>query len=209
MIKNTICLLVFVVCLGVIHTPTIADPGDLLQTFVNPNPGNKPPSGKFYPRPAVAAVGNNLVLGFPFDDTFGTDAGIAYLFDARTGNVLRMFTSPNPTQGGTFGCAVAAVGNKRLIGARRESPPGRTKPFGAAYVFDATTGELLHTLQKPSPAEEDYFGWPVCARGEVFLVGCDADDTGAKNAGAVFLFDGSTGELLWAFRKPQPKAGDV
>jgi hypothetical protein len=207
--KTTICCLAWAFCLGLTPTLAIADPGDLLQTFVNPSPGTEPPSVKFFPRPAVAAVGQNLLLGFPFDDTFGHDAGIAYLFDTRTGKVLRRFQSPNPVQGGTFGCAVAASGNRLLITARQETPPGKPKHTGAAYVFDASTGELLHTLQKPAPAEEDYFGWPVDVLGEGFLVGCAHDDTGGKNAGAVFLYHSSTGELLWAFRKPQPKASDV
>ena len=207
--KNTTCLLVFVVCLGLIPMSALADPGNLLQTFVNPNPGSKPLPIEFFPRPTQAAVGNNLVIGFPFDDTFGTDVGIAYLFDTRTGKVLRTFKSPNPARGGMFGCALATVGNRLLIGAYQENTPDKPKGAGAAYVFDARTGELLHTLQKPSPAEGDYFGMFVGVLGENFLVSCIRDDTGAKDAGALFLYDSATGELLWAFRKPEPKANDL
>ena len=29
---------------------------------------------------------------------------------------------------------------------------------GSAYVFDAATGNLLHTLNNPTPAASDYFG---------------------------------------------------
>jgi len=198
----------FALCFAFIPTPAIADPGDLLQTFVNPNPSTEPPSAHFYGRPDMAAVGKNVVLGFPFDDTFGNDAGIAYLIDTRTGEVLRTFKSPNPVHGGTFGSDVAAVGNRVLISAYRESQPDKPPLCGAAYVFDASTGELLHTLQKPAPAEGDHFGWPVGVLGEDFLVSCPRDDTGAKDAGAVFLYDGSTGELLWAFRKPEPQQDD-
>ncbi len=208
MMKNTTCLLVFVASLGLMHTSASADPGDLLQTFVNPNPGTEPPPTGFNARPARAALGKNLVLGFPFDDTFGTDVGIAYLVDTQTGEVLRTFKSPNPVQGGCFGSAVAAVGNRVLISAYCENTPDKPTRAGAAYVFDATTGELLHTLQKPAPAEKDYFGTYVAVHGENFLVSCDYDDTGAKDAGAVFLYDGATGELLWAFRKPLPRVGD-
>jgi outer membrane protein assembly factor BamB len=179
-----------------------------LQTFVNPNPGAEPPSTKFYPRPAVAAVGKNLVLGFPFDDTFGTDVGIAYLFDARTGKVLRTFKSPNPVEGGRFGCAVAAVEDRLLVGAYHENTPDKSVRAGAAHVFDATTGELLHTLRKPAPADGDKFGLYVGVLGENFLVSCICDDTGAKDAGAVFLYDSATGELLWAFRSPLPRVDD-
>ena len=203
--KTTTCFLALAACLGLAPMSAIAGPGDLLQTFVNPNAGIEPPSDKFFPRPTRAAVGKNLVLGFPFDDTFGTDVGIAYLFDTRTGKVLRTFKSPNPVRGGNFGCALAALGNRLLIAAYHENTPDKPIPSGAAYVFDATTGELLHTLQKPAPAAGDYFGLSVGVLGENFLVGCRCDDTGAKDAGAVFSYDSATGELLWAFRSPLPR----
>jgi len=208
MMKNTTCLLVFVACCVLIPMSASADPGDLLQTFVNPNPSSKRLPHKFFPRPTRAAVGQDLVIGFPLDDTFGTDAGIAHLFDTRTGKVLRTFKSPNPDRGGMFGCALAAVGNRLLIGAYQENPPNKPKGVGAAYVFDATTGELLHTLQKPAPTEGDSFGMFAGVLGENFLVSCIHDDTGAKDAGALFLYDSATGELLWAFRKPEPKPND-
>jgi outer membrane protein assembly factor BamB len=194
------------------QTSASADPGDLLQTFVNPNPTinrPSPESGKFAPvywsRPAVAAIGKKLAVGFPFDDTFGTDAGIVYLFDRRIGEVLRVLKSPNPTRGGSFGCSLAAVGNRLLIGACRESSPGKPRRAGATYVFDTSTGELLHALKKPAPAERDCFGSSARAFGANFLVGCPCDDTGATDAGALFLYDSSTGELLSAFRSPDPK----
>jgi len=186
-----------------------ADPGDLLQTFLNPDPSIDRPSPEcasvFCWRPAVAAVGKNLAVGFPFDDTFGQDAGIVYLFDTRIGEVLRMFKSPNPTRGGSFGCSLAAVGNRLLIGACQESSRNKPRRAGAAYVFDASTGKLLHTLQKPAPAEGDCFGIPTVVFGGDFLAGCPyKPHTREKRAEALFLYDSSTGELLSAFREPDP-----
>ena len=204
--KKSTCFLALAVLLGLNHMPIMAEPGDLLQTFLNPRPSTDRPSGNFWVRCPVAAVGKNLVVGFPFDDAFGTDAGIAYLFDTSTGKVLRTFKSPGPVAGAQFGSSVAAVGNRVLICAYHESPPDRPKRAGAAYIFDSSTGELLHTLQKPSPAVGDYFGNPVGVLGNNFLVSCRWDDTGAKDAGAVFLYESATGELLQVFRNPEPRA---
>lgn len=204
--KNS-TLLALLVLVGIAPTWAKAEPGDLLQTFLNPRGTTYPSGGHFWIRGAMTAVGENVLVGFPFDDTFGADAGIAYLFDASTGKVLHTFKSPKPAAGGNFGCSAAAVGNRILIGAYRESTE-QVRLAGNAYVFDASTRKLLYTLVKPSPAPDDRFGFPAAVLGENFLVTCKWDNTGAKNAGAVFLYDSQTGEVLQTFRKPKPSTND-
>lgn len=201
--RKTIYLLAVTICCVVTQMPVSADPGDLLQTFLNPRPTTRQVRNNFWVRSPLAAVGKNVLIGFPEDDTFGIDAGKACLFDISTGKVLQTFKSPKPGVAHSFGCSVAAVGGRIVIGEYQANTPD-LKLAGAAYIFDASTGKLLHTLDKPSPAAEDYFGRPVGVLGKNFLVTCERDDVVAKNAGAVFLYDSSTGELLQVFRKPEP-----
>jgi hypothetical protein len=89
---------------------------------------------------------------------------------------------------------VAAMGNNVLIGAPLDHASG--KEAGAAYLFDGSTGALLRTFQKKTPAEGDWFGVSLAAAGNRVLVGAMLDDTGGKDAGAVYLFDAGTGEAL-------------
>jgi len=201
--KNTICFLAVTICCVFTQMPASAEPGDLLQTFLNPRPTTGQVRNNFWVRSPLAAVGKNLVIGFPEDDTFGIDAGKACLFDTSKGKVLQTFKSPKPDVGHNFGCSVAAVGDRVVIGEYRADKPN-LRLAGAAYIFDASTGKMLHTLDKPSLAAEDYFGRAVGVLGENFLIACSGDDAGGKNAGAVFLYDSSTGELLQVFRKPEP-----
>ena len=42
---------------------------------------------------------------------------------------------------------------------------------GAAYIFDATTGNLLRTLNNPTPAATDLFGRSVAVSGSTVVVG--------------------------------------
>ena len=72
----------------------------------------------------------------------------------------------------------------------------------------AAPGDLLLTFQKPVPATDDYSGRSIAAIGNNALVGVPHDDTGANNAGGVFLFDGTTGSLLRTFQNPTPESGD-
>jgi FG-GAP repeat len=165
--------------------------GQLLHTFQSPNPA----AGDWFGL-AVAAVGSNVLVGAVGDDTEAHDAGAAFLFDGATGALLRTFRKPNPAEGDWFGGAVAAMGNNVLVGAPLDHASG--KEAGAAYLFDGATGALLRSFQKKTPAEGDWFGVSLVAAGNRVLVGAMLDDTSGKDAGAVYLFDAGTGELVQA-----------
>jgi len=59
---------------------------------------------------------------------------------------------------------------------------------GSVYLFDATTGQLLLTINNPFPDIRDQFGQSVAGVGNKLLVGAFSDDTGAPSAGSVYLF---------------------
>jgi hypothetical protein len=118
----------------------------------------------------------------------------------------RSFAKPTPVASDYFGYSVAAVGQNVLIGAYGDDTGASDS--GAAYLFDGMTGALLRTFANPSPAASDYFGYSVAAVGQNVLIGAFGDDTGATNAGAAYLFDGTTGALLRTFLNPNPAASD-
>src|SRR6059058_4898486 len=153
---------------------------------------------------ALAAAGNTVIVGAPFDGSGAPGAGAAYLFDAATGVLAHTLPNPTPQDYDLFGNAVAAAGGIVVVGAPFDDT---TKPnAGSAYVFDAATGALRHTLQAPHPREGDLFGSAVAASDSTIVVGAPFDDTVAANAGAVHLFDAATGALLHTLLNP---ASDV
>jgi hypothetical protein len=98
-----------------------------------------------------------------------------------------IFTNPTPSAGDHFGGPVAALGTDRvLIGAPYETTgAGLT---GAAYLF-STNGAVLTTFTDPMPADLVLFGSFLAALGtDGVLVGAPFDNTGANEAGAVYLF---------------------
>jgi len=167
--------------------------GTLLQTFTSPA------SAGF--GQAVSISGNNVLIGAFTDDTGANDAGEAYLFDATTGALLHTFLNPTPAASDLFGFSVSIDGNNVLIGARADATEG------FAYLYDATTGALLHTFLNPTPVVGDLFGWSVSIDGNDVLIGARGDNTGANNAGAVYLFD-TSGNLLHTFLNPTPAADE-
>src|SRR5262249_114162 len=146
---------------------------------------------------AVAAVGPNVLVGAPFDDTVGNAAGAAYLFDGATGDLRQMFTSPAPSPGSFFGSALAPVGSMIAIGA-----PGTQ----AVYLFDAS-GRSVQTLSNPFGSTGNgllSFGEALAALGsDAVLVG---DESAGGNRGAAYLFDAATGTMRVTLERPHPAA---
>src|SRR5262249_15937858 len=120
--------------------------GSLLNTVLNPTPASTDNFGN-----TVAINGNYIAIGAPGANTGANDAGAAYLFDDTTGSLVQPFTNPNPVAGDKFGSSVAVTGNLVLIGAPEVDRPdvGNSVQVGAAYLFNATTGQLLQTFINP------------------------------------------------------------
>ena len=178
--------------------------GQLLLTLNNPTPKKDDHFGD-----SVAGVGDDKVLvGAPLDDTGAHNTGSVYLFNATTGQLLLTINNPFPSGGDSFGGSVAGVGNdKLLVGATEEDTGARNT--GSAYLFDATTGQLLLTINNPTPEKFDRFGTSVAGVGnDKLLIGAAGDDTGATNAGSVYLFDATTGQLLLTINNPFPNGFD-
>ncbi len=180
--------------------------GLLLQSFASPSPD---PGDQF--GIALAGLGNDVLIGAPFDDTAANDAGAAYLLNAITGAPIRTFSHPAPAASDEFGTAIAGAGSNVLVGAPRRNA-GAISDAGAAYLFNGNTGGVIFTLLNPTPANLDRFGNAVAAAGNDLIVAARLDNTTAGSdvidAGAAYLFSGTTGTLIRTFTNPAPAGGD-
>jgi curved DNA-binding protein CbpA/predicted Ser/Thr protein kinase/outer membrane protein assembly factor BamB len=175
--------------------------GNLLQVLLDPTRDAGDRFGS-----ALAAVGENILVGAPQDDTDAKNAGIAYLFSGSTGQLLRVFHNPNPAADDHFGEVVAAMDQNVLIAAPQSSSGGP----GFVCLFDGLSGTLLHCFQHPRPHPGDGFGSSLAPLGNRLFVGAYQDDTVATDAGAVYAFalDGSHWKLHSGFLKHVPRAND-
>ena len=185
--------------------------GDLLHTLNNPNAYSTSANDNFgY---SVAASGNYVIVGaFLEDDAGGTSSGKAYIYNVTTGALVHTLT--NPTSYGTsagdrFGNSVAISDNYAIVGAYRERNSGSYNPalagFGKAYIYNVTTGALLHTLDNPTPGSyEDYFGQSVAISGNYAIVGAHYESDVYIEAGKAYIFNVTTGALLFTLRNPNP-----
>ncbi len=158
---------------------------------------------------------NELIVGAPREDTTYVEAGAAYIFDGTDGSLLVKLVSPNPLDRGNFGWSVSGIpdvdgdgGGDVVVGTGNE---------GIAYVFNGSTGALLHALQSPSaqPASATGFSISVAGVGDIdgdrrgdVLVGAMIENGPTySQEGHIYLFSGATGLLLQTVASPNPKQG--
>jgi hypothetical protein len=183
-----------------------ATTGLLTYTLSNPNAYGYSGSDDF--ATGVAVSGNTVVVSAPNEDSAeGVDSGAVYIFDASTG--LLTYTLVNPNADGVyvdddFGASIAIDGNIVVVGAPAEGDGVTDATSGKAYVYDASTGSLLHTLSNPNSigtGSLDFFGNKVAVSGNTIVV-CAYGD-GAQS-GTVYTFDATTGALVYTISNPNP-----
>jgi hypothetical protein len=112
--------------------------------------------------------------------------------------LVRTLISPTPTGGSFFGKTLAVAGDRFLVGS-----DDCVTVCGAVHVFDSD-GNFVRTILPPTAEGTSLFGDSVGAMGSNVLVGAPLDNTGGESAGAAYLFDGGTGDLLQTFLNPNP-----
>ena len=187
--------------------------GQFQQAFLNPEPNNGDALGL---GPSLAIFGGQAIVGaqlddFPDDGSIeGEEAGRVWVFDRSTGESVFTLENPNPERlppnffSDVFGRSVAAGAGIIVVGAGNEDTGG-IEDSGAAYVFNSSTGELMHTLSSPQLYEDGSFGVSVAVTpGGHVLVGSTSAIVDGIPAGAAYLFDGLTGSLLLDIPNPDP-----
>ena len=164
--------------------------GDLLFVLPNPNPRAGARFGN-----AVAVSGTRVVVGVAADTVATSLAdGRAYVYDLSSATptvpVLTL-NNPTPLREDQFGISVGISGTLVVIGTYGDDDSGAVDA-GSAYVYDltnATPGVPVFTLNNPTPAMSDLFGYSVGISGMRVVVGAFRDDTGSTDAGSAYVYD--------------------
>jgi drug/metabolite transporter superfamily protein YnfA len=171
-----------------IYDTTSPTPGTPIRTLANPFPGSQDQFGN-----AVAISGNLVVVGCSRNDTGALDAGSVYVYDLTsvtpTVPILTL-DNPAPAADDWFGHSVAISGTKVVVGAHQNDTGALDA--GSVYVYDLASGTPttpVRTLDNPSPAADDEFGYAVAISGSRIVIGCRLDDAGAPDAGSAYLYD--------------------
>ena len=159
---------------------------------------------------SVAGLGDDtIVVGDPRFDTNRTlfDVGRVYLFDAKTGELIRKIFSPTP-KFSLFGQSVIALGDDEFaVTAPNFSDSSSIEFSGRVFLYDKT-GSPAGVIANPDPAGFDRFGCQqgncVGRIGENILVGSPAGFGGGKNT--LYMFGDGEVKL---FKNPSPEPTDT
>ncbi|NQT40493.1 MAG: hypothetical protein HQ581_23565, partial [Planctomycetes bacterium] len=172
-----------------------------IRTFVSPKPGEENSFGL-----SISASGDRVLIGAPRADLGANNTGAAYLFDCQTGELLHALNTSASLSDACLGLAVAIAGDRAAVATRRDTVEGVNS--GSVYLFDVPSGKLRHVIRNPSPDPLGKFGRCLSFHGDQILIGSPRDDAAGKRAGAMYLFDFQTAELVHVFSNPQPDRQD-
>src|SRR5262249_20613501 len=141
----------------------------------------------------VAISGNAIVVGAPYDDTLGTDAGAAYVYTFSGGvwsQTAKLLPSRSVNAGTNFAELVAISGDRFLASAPRLRPPGNAQAC-AAYVSHWTGASWDQEARLPSnvPQPQELFGFDIALDGTQAVIGGFLRTvSGQSQAGAVYVY---------------------
>jgi hypothetical protein len=144
---------------------------------------------------SIAIQDGVVVVGAPGDVHNGIASGSAYIFDATTGAELVKIVPNDPEAGDEFGNSIAIDNGIVAVGAWRADDLGDGS--GAAYLFDASSGNELVKLLPDSGNNFQTFGVSIAIDDGTVAVGSRTffvlgeGFTFAK----VHLFDVNTGDV--------------
>jgi alpha-tubulin suppressor-like RCC1 family protein len=145
--------------------------------------------------------GNYVIVGAYEEDTDGTNAGGAYIFNFSGGTWTQQpkIVSSDIAAGDVFGYAVGIDGDYAIVGAQ-SADLGDLSNAGAAYIFkrSGTSWTQQAKLTASDAADNDAFGRDVAIKGDYAIVGAlNADLGDLSNAGAAYIFKKDTGAETW------------
>tara|TARA_E500000178_G_scaffold352940_1_gene417575 strand:+ start:2214 stop:3440 length:1227 start_codon:yes stop_codon:yes gene_type:complete len=185
----------------------------LVYTLDNPNPFGTSDTDLFGNKIGISDT-HAIVGTYLEDEGVTTSSGKAYIYNLATGALVHTLDNPNPfdtTQSDYFGISVDIDGNYAVVGAYLEDEATGTAS-GKAYIFNVTTGALIHTLDNPNASgtvSSDYFGDGVAISGNYCIVGAWGEDDGANQTGTAYIFNVTTGALVHTIDNPTQDASDT
>jgi len=157
----------------------------VLTSLVDPSPVN---NGNFGSSCDIS--GNYAIVG---QRGFGAYTGRAYIYNVTTAVLVHTLASPDGTND-NFGKEVSIAGNYAAVTS--------TEAGGRVHIYDVTTGYLLHSITNTNGGN---FGKTALATNNTHtFVGAWTDNLTADFAGAIYMYDNSSGVLVRTIQAPTP-----
>jgi len=153
---------------------------------------------------AVDISDDIIVIGAPNDDSMGTDAGSAYIFN-KDGTEVKKLVPNDLAPSDNFGYSVAISGDRLVVGSFGDDENGDGS--GSAYIY-TTSGDLVKKIIAQGGSANERFGRGVAINGDKVIIGADRDEHNGGTSGAAYVFT-SSGEYRQKLIAPDGESGDL
>src|SRR5210317_1315839 len=137
---------------------------------------------------SVSISGDYAIVGAPYEDTGGSNAGAAYIYtrNPSTGVWGSEQKILGEAAGDEFGKSVSISGDYAIVGAPYEDTGASSA--GAAYIYTRSGTTWGNEQKILGETASDYFGYSVSISGDYAIVVAPYEDTGASSAGAAYIY---------------------
>ena len=190
---------------GLAHVVSGAS-GQIIRTFIGQHANDRLGNAVGGAGDVNADGYDDLIVGANKTDVGGTDTGSAIVFSGYDGSILWTFDGIGA--GDQFGEDVGAAGDvdgdghADVLAGSNYNDVGASNA-GMTRLFSGATGQAIYTWYGANA--NDFQGVSVAGVGDAsgdgvsdILVGIAGSDIGGSNAGAIKLFSGATGQLVYA-----------
>lgn len=139
--------------------------------------------------------GDLLLIGASGESSTYDVAGIAYLMDWTTGDLVHVLKPEDLEEIGKFGQSVGLTDSHAVIGAPSHDTIWGVNS-GAAYVFDLSTGSEIHKLTGTQGQALGFFGEYLETSNDRVVIGQWYGVTPGASQGTAYVYQVSTGEEL-------------
>ncbi|MEM7310971.1 MAG: FG-GAP repeat protein [Planctomycetota bacterium] len=148
---------------------------------------------------SVAIDGDRILIGARGEDTAGSEAGAAFLYepDGSGWSLVAELRATPPLPLETLGYSVDLDGDVAVLGGPFSNQP-ETPLGGVVYVFERTEATWTQTarLQPADLAPVDQFGWAVAVSGDT-IAACSLNaQVGGTASGATYFFERAGGSWV-------------
>ncbi len=151
---------------------------------------------------SVAISGGFTLVGAPYNDLTGDDAGAAFAFNPH--GQMTLLTNPYSHPGDHYGAAVAIDGEYAVVSAPGDNPFGDNSGKAFVYLLIDQGFALVGQLTDGGGAAGDALGTSAAISNRTVLLGAPFDQYGnAAHWGSVVFFEG-----LCSDDSAQPHLGD-
>ncbi|MFW2389296.1 MAG: hypothetical protein ACN4G0_13230, partial [Polyangiales bacterium] len=139
---------------------------------------------------AVSVDADTVLVGAPYDDERGGDAGAAHVF-VRSGTIWteqQKLLGWNSVAGDTFGWSVGMDGDTAVVGATNDDDRGSGS--GSVFVFlrSGSTWSAQQKLSASDGSDDDRFGHALVIQGDDLVVGAPFNDDDGADSGSAYVF---------------------